>query len=486
MKLNVCGGLMALVFVSSLPVTAQDVNWRPSQLTALTDVRQREAELKDVNQQIWKFAEVGLEETRSSQLLVEKLKAAGFEVKTGVANMPTAFVASYGSGKPVIGILAEYDALPELSQKVSPLQEPVEAGKPGHGCGHCGLGTGALGAAIAVKAAMEKHKLPGTLRLYGTPAEETLIGKVYMLLDGQFNDLDACLHWHPASKNEVWNGSSKAMVSAKFTFHGVAAHAAGSPEQGRSALDAVELMNVGANYMREHVKEDSRIHYVITNGGGQPNVVPSTAAVWYYVRANDHKDVETAFAWLNDIARGAALMTRTKMTAVVDTDCHELLLNTPMAELIQRNLKRLPAPKFTADEQAFAKKLQEPLAEQFKSTFATGVDDAVQPLAAIPEVSKGSTDVGDVSWFVPTMGLRTACFASGSPGHSWQNVAAIGSTIGEKGVIYATQVLAVSTLDLLEQPDQLAAAKTEWEQRMKGRQYTSLIPKGQPVPAKIR
>lgn len=486
MYLKACCGLLALVFAGSQSLSAQDGQWRPSQQTALADVRQRDAELKEINQQIWKFAEVGLEETRSSQLLVEKLKAAGFEVKTGVANMPTAFVATYGSGKPVIGILAEYDALPELSQKVSPLQEPAEAGKPGHGCGHCGLGTGALGAALAVKTAMEKHKLPGTLRLYGTPAEETLIGKVYMLLDGQFNDLDACLHWHPATKNEVWNGSSKAMVSAKFTFQGVAAHAAGSPEQGRSALDAVELMNVGANYMREHVKEDSRIHYVITNGGGQPNVVPSSATVWYYVRANEHKDVETAFAWLNDIARGAALMTRTKMTAVVDTDCHELLQNTPMAELIQRNLKRLPAPKFTADEQAFAKKLQEPLAEQFKSTFATGVDDAVHPLAGIPEVSKGSTDVGDISWFVPTMGLRTACFASGTPGHSWQNVAAIGSTIGEKGVIYATQVLAVTTLDLLEQPDQLAAAKLEWQQRMKERQYTSLIPKGQPVPAKIR
>lgn len=470
----------------SYSIEAQDAPWRPSQKTALADVKQREAELKDVNQQIWRFAEVGLEETKSSQLLVDKLKAAGFEVQAGVANMPTAFVATYGSGKPVIGILAEYDALPDLSQKVSTDRDPVEAGQPGHGCGHSGLGTGALGAALAVKAAMEKHKLPGTLRLYGTPAEETLIGKVYMLLDGQFNDLDACLHWHPATKNEVWSGSSKAMVSAKFTFHGVAAHAAGSPEQGRSALDAVELMNVGANFMREHVKEDSRIHYVITQGGGAPNVVPASATVWYYVRANEHKDVETAFAWLTDIARGAALMTRTKMTTVVDTDCHELLQNTPLSELISRNLKRLPSPKYTAEEQAFAKKLQEPLAEQFKSTFATGIDDTVHPLPAIPEVTKGSTDVGDVSWFVPTSGLRTACFASGTPGHSWQNVAAIGSTIGEKGVIYATQVLAVSALDLLEQPDQLAAAKSEWQARTKDRPYTSLIPKGQHAPAKIR
>ena len=474
------------VLGSIAEIDAQEIAWRSSQRTALDDVKQREDELKEVNRQIWEFAEVGLEESRSSQFIVKKLREAGFEVRVDVAHMPTAFVATYGTGTPVIGILAEYDALPDLSQKVSPLREPVEAGKPGHGCGHCGLGTGALGAALAVKSAMEKHQLPGTLRLYGTPAEETLIGKVYMLLDGSFDGLDACLHWHPANKNEVWNGSSKAMVSAKFTFHGVAAHAAGSPEQGRSALDAVELMNVGANFMREHVKEDTRIHYVITAGGGAPNVVPATATVWYYLRADDHRDVETAFAWLTDIARGAALMTRTKMTSVVDTDCHELLQNSPLSELLHRNLKRLPPPKFTADEQAFARRLQEPLTEQFQTTFTLAIDDALQPLAAMPEVAKGSTDVGDVSWFVPTAGLRTTCFAAGSPGHSWQNVAAIGSSIGEKGVIYAAQVLSVSALDLLEQPEALAAAKGDWQERMKHRKYTSLIPQGQQAPAKIR
>ncbi|MBS0201427.1 MAG: amidohydrolase [Planctomycetes bacterium] len=459
---------------------------RPSQRSALADIQEREAELKSVNQQIWNFAEVGLEETRSSALLVQKLKDAGFEVKVGVANLPTAFIATYGSGKPVVGILAEYDALPDLSQKVSPIQEAVEAGKPGHGCGHSGLGTGALGAALAVKAAMQQHKLPGTLRLYGTPAEETLIGKVYMLLDGSFEDLDACLHWHPASKNEVWNGSSKAMVSAKFTFHGIAAHAAGSPEQGRSALDAVELMNIGANYMREHVKEDTRIHYVITSGGGAPNVVPASATVWYYVRANDHRDVESTFEWLNDIARGAALMTRTKMSSVVDTDCHELLQNSPLSELLQRNLKLVTPPKFTPEEHALAKKLQEPLVEQFGTTFSIALDDSVHPLAVVPETSKGSTDVGDISWFVPTSGLRTACFPSGSPGHSWQNVASIGSTIGEKGTLYAAQVLSVTALDLLEQPETLAAAKSDFQERMKDRKYTTLIPTGQRAPARIR
>jgi aminobenzoyl-glutamate utilization protein B len=463
-----------------------DVPLRPSQHTALVDIVAREAQLKQINRQVWEFAELGLDEKRSSALLVETLRTVGFDVRVGLANMPTAFVASYGSGQPVIGILAEFDALPGLSQKMSPTQEPIEEGRPGHGCGHCGLGTGSLGAALAVKAAMERHQIPGTLQLFGTPAEETTIGKVYMLLDGVFEELDVCLHWHPASKNNVWDGGTKALVSAKFTFQGVAAHASGSPDQGRSALDAVELMNVGANYMREHLKEDARIHYVITDGGGAPNVVPANATVWYYVRSDDHRDVEAAFAWLNDIARGAALMTRTRLSVAIDTDCHELLQNTPLAELIHRNLKRLPPPKFTADEQAFARRLQEPLVQQFGKSFATALDEIIHPLAGVPDGGKGSTDVGDISWFVPTGGFRSTCFASGSPGHSWQNVAAIGSSIGEKGVIYAAQVMSTSALDLLEQPEHLAAAKAEWQKRTKDRKYTSLIPKGQKTPLKIR
>lgn len=477
--------LLTVVIMSLSTAHAEDA-LRPTQQAALAEIDQRSAALKSLNRQIWEFAEVGLEEQRSSAVLIETLKQAGFEVRTSVANMPTAFVATYGSGRPVIGILAEYDALPELSQKVSPVLEPVEAGKPGHGCGHCGLGTGAVGAALAVKASMERHKLPGTIRLYGTPAEETLIGKVYMLQAGEFADLEACLHWHPATKNEVWNGSSKAMISAKFTFQGVAAHAAGSPEQGRSALDAVEMMNIGANFMREHLKEDARVHYVITRGGGAPNVVPSSATVWYYVRSNDHADAEATFSWLNDIARGAAIMSRTKHSVAIDTDCHELLQNTPLAELIHRNFKRVPPPRFTPEEHAFARQLQQSLVEQFGTTFSTTLDDTVQPLAAVPDTSKGSTDVGDISWSVPTMGLRTTCFASGSPGHSWQNVAAIGSGIGEKGVIYAAQILALSALDLLEQPEAVAAARADWEQRMKSRKYTTLIPKGQSAPAAIR
>ena len=312
----------------------------PAQKTALADVQGRADELKSVNRTIWELAEIGLQEHESSALLISKLKRNGFRIEEGVSGMPTAFVASYGEGTPVIGILAEYDALPDMSQKVVGFREPRIEGGGGHACGHSGLGTGALGAVLAVKAAIDNHQLKGTVRLYGTPAEETLIGKVYMLLDGQFDDLDICLHWHPSSKNAAQGGSSKAMVSVKFTFKGTPAHGSVSPHAGRSALDAVELMNAGVNFMREHVREDARMHYVITNGGGQPNVVPPEATVWYFIRADSHTDVEYNFRWIQDIARGAALMTKTEMSLQIDTDCHEVLPNTPLTEIIDGNFRR--------------------------------------------------------------------------------------------------------------------------------------------------
>ncbi len=477
---------MIFVGFSSAFLRAEDSEKTLSaaQQTAIVDVEQRADMLKAVNQAIWEFAEVGLEEYQSSALLVKELRANGFEVETGVSNMPTAFVASYGSGSPVIGILAEYDALPGLSQKAIPDREPLAEGAAGHGCGHSGLGTGALGAALAVKAAKDKHNLPGTIRLYGTPAEETLIGKVYMLLDGQFDDLDICLHWHPSSKNMAQGGSSKALVSVKFTFEGIAAHASGSPHQGRSALDAVELMNIGVNFMREHVKEDSRMHYVITDGGGQPNVVPPEATVWYFIRADTHEDVESLFQWVQEIAEGAARMTRTKWSLHIDTDCHEIIPNTPLTELIDANMRAIGAPKFTPEEHEFAKQLQGPLAEQFQQTFKTTLNEDVAPPESTP--GKGSTDVGDISWKVPTGGLRTACAAEGTPGHSWQQVACIGSSIGDKGILYAAKSLAVSAVQLLEDESLRAAAQADFEERLKGRTYKTLIPEGQKAPEAIR
>ena len=484
-----CGSLTFLGSVTSGVIADEAPRAKPfrtTQKTALAKIDALSAKIKSVNQQIWKYAEVGLQESRSAALLIDELESAGFQVQRGIAGMPTAFMASYGSGKPVIGLLAEYDALPGMSQAVAPIRKPLTSQAAGHACGHSGLGAGSLGAILAVKSVMEQNKMPGTIRLYGTPAEETVIGKVYMLLSGEFRDLDVCLHWHPSSRNEAWSGSSKALVSAKFHFNGTAAHAAGSPESGRSALDAVELMNVGVNYMREHVKEDARFHYVITNGGGAPNVVPAKASVWYFVRADRHDDVERYFAWIQDIARGAALMTQTRLEMQVDTDCHELIPNTPLSELLHQNLHQVGPPSHTEAEQAFARRLQQPLIEQFGNSFPLAIDNAVKSLAQSSKPSKGSTDVGDISWYVPTAGIRTTCLIANSPGHSWQNVSCIGSTIGEKGIIYAARVLSVSILDLLEDPAKIAAAREDWEQRMQNRKYKTLIPNGQKAPVQIR
>jgi aminobenzoyl-glutamate utilization protein B len=444
-------------------------------------------ELVAANQDIWTFAELGLEEHRSAARLLGLLKKAGFKVRQGVSNMPTAFVAEYGAGKPVVGILAEYDALPDLSQDVTGQRKPVLGRSTGHGCGHCALGTAAVGAALAVKQAIDKHKLKGTIRVYGTPAEETVIGKVYMSLDGQFKDLDVCLHWHPGTKNRIWYGSSKALISAKFTFTGLPAHASGSPHKGRSALDGVELMNVGVNYMREHIKETSRIHYVITRGGGAPNVVPADAQVWYFVRANAHEDAESQFDWVKDIAEAGAKMSRTKVAVQIDTDCHEIIPNLPLSKLLFRNFQRVGVPQFDKADLDLARQLQTPLRADFGLTETKPLLDNLEEVPAKPyPVDGGSTDVGDVSWSVPTGGLTTVCFAAGSPGHSWQNVAAAGSPIGHKGMMVAAKVLALSAVDLLQDAKTLDEAKKDFQERMKGRTYTTRIPKGQKAPRSIR
>ncbi len=471
----------------SLPVPAAD----PAPNTPLQDdiikyVDSIRADLVSANQDIWTFAELGLEEYRSSARLVALLKKGGFKVKEGVSGMPTAFVAEYGSGSPVIGILAEYDALPELSQQATGTRTPVEGRATGHGCGHCALGTAAVGSALAINEAYDKYKLKGTIRVYGTPAEETVIGKVYMALDGQFKDLDICLHWHPGAKNTIWYSPSKALISAKFTFHGVASHASGSPEKGRSALDGVELMNVGANYMREHVKEDSRIHYVVTNGGGQPNVVPATAQVWYFVRANAHQDVEANFNWLVDIAEGAAKMSRTKMDVHIDTDCHELVPNRPLSKLLLKNFQKVGPPVFDKAELDLARDLQTTIRNDFGLKETKVLNDTIEDLPAKPGQDNGSTDVGDISWHVPTGGITTVCFAGGSPGHSWQNVAAVGSPIGHKGLMVAAKVLALSAVELLQDPAAIKEAKADFKEQMKGRDYTTKIPKEQRAPKSIR
>jgi aminobenzoyl-glutamate utilization protein B len=441
------------------------------------------AMLRRVNRAIWTYAETGLEETKSAKELMDLLRANGFAIEAGVSGMPTAFVASYGTGRPVIGILAEYDALPGLSQDAVPERKERAGATAGHGCGHSVFGTGSTAAAIAVKKAMEAGGVKGTIRLYGTPAEETGIGKSYMLRDGLFKDADVILGWHAADRTASSYGYTKANISVKFRFTGLAAHASASPHQGRSALDAVELMSSGVNFMREHVKEDARIHYVITNGGGQPNVVPPEAEVWYYIRADKHADVEEYFEWVKEIADGAARMTRTKLAVVqVDADMHEVLPNRTLSEVIQRNLEQVGAPKFTEEEKAFARKTQAPLGRPLEYALS----ETVEPLPERPFQGVASTDVGDISWFVPVGQLTAATHTFGAPGHSWQIVACTGTTIGEKGMMVAAKALAGAAIDLYSSPDLVARAKDDFKAVRDPLNYLTLIPEGQKAPKAIR
>ena len=440
-------------------------------------------QLKQVNRDIWGYAEISLQEVKSSRALMDLLRANGFAVEAGVAGMPTAFVATYGSGRPIIGILAEYDALPGLSQQAVPERKEREGVASGHGCGHSMFGTASTGAAIAVKQAIESGQIKGTVRLYGTPAEETGIGKTYMLREGLFKDADVILAWHPADRTSASFSSSKANVSVKFAFKGLAAHASVSPHEGRSALKAVELMEAGVNAMREHIREDARIHSVITNGGGQPNVVPPDAEIWYYIRANTHSDVEQYFEWVKDIARGAALMTHTTLAAItVDADMHQVLPNRALSEVIQQNLELVGPPSFTDEERAFARKLQEPLGRPQPMALS----DRVDPMPAQPTQGLASTDVGDISWFVPVGQLGTATFAFGSPGHSWQNVACGGMSIGEKGMLAAARALAATAVDLYEHPAQIERAKADFKSVRDPLTFLTLIPEGQKAPKTMR
>jgi aminobenzoyl-glutamate utilization protein B len=439
--------------------------------------------LKRVNQNIWSHAETGLEEVRSSRELIDLLKAEGFQVEEGVAGMPTAFVATYGTGRPSIGILAEYDALPGLSQDKVPERKERPGVRAGHGCGHSIFGTASTGAAIAVKEAIASGAIAGTIKLYGTPAEETGIGKTYMLREGYFKDDDVILTWHASPESSSGFAYSKANVSVKFRFSGLPAHASTSPHQGRSALDAVELMNVGVNYMREHVKEDTRIHYVITAGGGQPNVVPPKTEVWYYIRANKHRDVEDYFEWVNEIARAAAAMSRTELEAVqVDADMHEVLPNRTLSKILQRNLESVGAPRFTEAEKEFARKTQADLPRVPEKALS----EEIEPLPEAPAQELASTDVGDISWFVPVGQLSVASYAYGAPGHSWQIVAATGTSIGEKAMLVAAKTLAGAAIELYASPELVLAAKADFEAIRKPLDYVTLIPEGQKAPTTIR
>ncbi|RYE04030.1 MAG: amidohydrolase [Sphingomonadales bacterium] len=408
-------------------------------------------------QQIWKLAETGFHETRSSALLQRQLGNAGFRVTTGVAGMPTAFVASYRNGPgPVIAILAEFDALPGASQQASAERAPVPGQGAGHACGHNLLGAAATAAAIALKDWMAQSQIRGEVRVYGTPAEEGGSGKVYFVRDGAFADVDAVLHWHPGDRNSSAQQPSQANISGKFRFRGLAAHASAAPDKGRSALDGVEIMNVAVNYLREHVPDGTRIHYIVSNGGTAPNVVPDFAESYYYVRNPDGAVVRAVMARVAEAARGAAIASGTEVTFEATGGVYSILPNGVLGEVLRRNLVSVGGPQWSAEETAFAAAIARGLAAPGDFSSATRIDPP-----GVDAPSGASTDVADVSWVVPTAGVRIATWVPGTASHSWQATAASGSGIGIKGAHVAAGTLALSAAQLLFDPSLLADAKAE-------------------------
>jgi aminobenzoyl-glutamate utilization protein B len=460
-------GVATLSFVAAVAAQGGEKDPRAGLLEGLD--RRREA-FAQVAREIWGFAEVGYQEEKSSALLQSQLKAAGFDVRSGVAGIPTAFVASWGEGRPVVALLAEFDALPGLSQAAVPERKAVVEGAPGHGCGHHLLGTASVAAAIAVKEWLAAERKPGMLRVFGTPAEEGGAGKVYMLREGLFDGVDAALAWHPADHNGANNGTTLANISAKFRFHGVAAHASAAPDQGRSALDGVEAMDVMVNMMREHVPESARIHYVITAGGKAPNVVPDFAEVYYVARHADMTILEGIWDRIVSAAKGAALGTGTTVDHEVVSAVYNMLPNEHLAALEQKNLEQAGGVVYSAEEQAFAERLRGSLSD---TSAPLGSQEKVRPLNA--EAGKASTDLGDVSWTVPTAELSAATWVPGTPAHSWQAVACGGTGIGTKGMMVAARALALTAADLFSDPSLVAAARAEFEARRGSRPYTSRL-----------
>ena len=427
---------------------------------------------KDIALKIWDYSEVGYKEEKSSALLKDILTKEGFKVESGVAGIPTAFVASYGSGSPVIGILAEYDALPGLSQQAIPEKMIAGGRQSGHGCGHHLFGTASVAAGIELKNQMIKNGWNGTIKVYGCPAEEGGSGKVFMVREGLFNGVDIVMHWHPADKNEVTIDGALANKSAKFRFYGTSAHASMSPERGRSSLDAVEAMNNMVNMMREHIPSSTRIHYVITSGGKAPNVVPDFAEVYYYVRHPKKDDVVQIFDRITKAAEGAALGTETSMKFEIIGGTHDLLLNKTLNTELFKNLDLVGGISYTPEEIEFAKKIQSTL--NFKTP---SYQDAlkIQPMILPENVSMGSTDVGDVSYTVPTVGFGTATWVPGTPAHSWQAVACGGTDIGIKGMMVAAKTLTNMGIDLLNNPALIEFAKKEFIQAKGNYQYKALL-----------
>ncbi|MFW9778038.1 MAG: amidohydrolase [Candidatus Heimdallarchaeota archaeon] len=445
-----------------------------------------------ISDRIWRYAEIGLLEEKSASLLIEIFEEAGFRVKKGLANMPTAFIAAYGKGKPVIAILGEFDALPGLSQDKTPRKKPVKEGDPGHGCGHNLLGVAGLAAALAIREVIQTKNLEGTIRYYGCPAEENADAKGGLVKEGLFNDVDISLTWHPSDLNHVYSTNFQAIYSAVFKFQGRSSHAAADPFSGRSALDAVELMNVGCNYLREHIIPGGQVHYTITVGGSAPNIVPEKAEVWYFVRAPNLNQVREIYDRVVKVGKGAALMTETEMKIEFHGGSANLLPNIALENLLYRKMREIGPPSYNPNDYQFATEIHSTLeANYFDNYLATMPQDMKKEVEQLRELKlcdrvlpivgrgitmPGSTDVGDVSWVTPLAQFGTACSVIGTPGHSWQFVAQSGMNIGHKGMLYASKVLALSALELIQNAGLVEEARREFNKKIEKTPYTSPLP----------
>jgi aminobenzoyl-glutamate utilization protein B len=468
--------VLALLCAATLsgPMLASAATQSATKRAAIASIDTHAAALTQLSDQVWEFAETALREHRSAKVLADFAESQGFKVERGVSNMPTAFIATFGTGKPIIAIMGEYDALPGVSQKATAQQSALVEGGAGHGCGHNLFGAASLGAALAIKEQIAAGKLKGTIRFYGTPAEEAIGGKTYMARDGVFNDVDAMLAWHPGDATQADMVSSQAMVDIMVEFKGRTAHAAADPWNGRSAVHGVEAFVNGVNMMREHIKPTSRLHYVIPQAGDVPNVVPEHGKVWIWARDWQRNEVDDLIARLRKIADGAALISETTATFKIQNGSWEMLTNAPGAQLLDANLRLIGAPAFDAQENEFAKAIQ-----RATHVPAEGMDGSIRSLENQPEEG-GSTDVGDVSWVAPTLTLTVATAPKDAPWHAWPVVATGGMSIGHKGMLVAAKVLAATMVDLYEKPATLREVRAEFEKKRGDVVFKAYVPDGPP------
>ncbi len=466
---------LPLLFLSQL-LFAQKLS-TANKNAVLASVEKHQQELIKLSDQVWGFAEIAMRETKSSKVLADYAEAQGFKVTRGVAEIPTAFIAEYGGGNPIIGVLGEFDALPGLSQKAQPTKESLLMGAPGHGCGHNMFGAGSLGAAVAIKELIAAGKLKGTIRFYGTPAEEDLAGKVYMARAGLFNDLDVCLDWHPDYENKANMQSSQAVTDYTISFKGKSAHAAADPWNGRSALDAAELFNIGINFLREHVKPSVRMHYVYTKAGKVPNVIPDEASVWLWIRDSKRSGVAEVSERMKDIAKGAALMAGVQYDIKLNSGLYELLINETGAKTLQSNMNFVGPVIYTKEELAFGDTIMKEYGLESK-----GISGKVKPLEVTKEDPVGgSTDVGDVSYIVPEITLLATTAPYEAPWHSWVVVACGGMSIGHKGMLFSSKALGTTMVDLFENEKLRSDIKEEFLKRKGKEVWKAMLPDGPPT-----